>query len=218
MMNENITDLTGTIWVFGNKLLSNYSTAFSYSVNFEASIYFGEVVRNYKLKNNLQLKVDSGNYYFPGTLEILASSDGASGVTGSIYAGYNKAPEVIAVMYPSFEKFVITITGGTDATNTTLISWLEANAILQGGEPTEGNIEISITSNGTTTLATAGKYCDRNIDVVTDVPSSGGDGVHFPQPQIQYFRAGTMLDEQISLSFSSVAIATTFEMEVQQEE
>lgn len=77
---------------------------------------------------------------------------------------------------------------------------------------TEGNIEINITSNGTTTLATAGKLCNRNIDVVTNVPSSGEDGVYFPQPQIQYFRAGTMLDEQISLSFSSVAIATNLDM------
>ena len=32
-------------------------------------------------------------------------------------------------------------------------------------------IEINITENGTTTLATAGKYCDRNIDVNVNVPS-----------------------------------------------
>lgn len=36
------------------------------------------------------------------------------------------------------------------------------------------NIEINITENGTTTLATAGKYCDRNVDVVVDVAGSGG--------------------------------------------
>lgn len=33
------------------------------------------------------------------------------------------------------------------------------------------NHKISITENGTTTLATAGKYCDRNIDVIADVPT-----------------------------------------------
>ena len=33
------------------------------------------------------------------------------------------------------------------------------------------NTQINITKNGTTTLATAGKYCDRNIDVITNVPS-----------------------------------------------
>lgn len=33
------------------------------------------------------------------------------------------------------------------------------------------NTRISITKNGTKTLKTAGKYCDRNIDVIVDVPN-----------------------------------------------
>ena len=33
------------------------------------------------------------------------------------------------------------------------------------------NTQINIKENGTTTLATAGKYCDRNIDVVVDIPA-----------------------------------------------
>jgi hypothetical protein len=35
------------------------------------------------------------------------------------------------------------------------------------------NTQIDIVTNGTTTLATAGKYCDRNIDVNVAVPASG---------------------------------------------
>ena len=35
------------------------------------------------------------------------------------------------------------------------------------------NTQIQIKTNGTTTLATAGKYCDRNIDVNVAVPASG---------------------------------------------
>ena len=35
------------------------------------------------------------------------------------------------------------------------------------------NIQIDISSNGTKTLATAGKYCDRNIEVNVDVPPVG---------------------------------------------
>ena len=35
------------------------------------------------------------------------------------------------------------------------------------------NIQIDITTNGTTTLATSGKYCDRNIDVNVTVPNTG---------------------------------------------
>ena len=34
------------------------------------------------------------------------------------------------------------------------------------------SIPINIAKNGTTTLATAGKYCDRNIDVNVNVPSN----------------------------------------------
>ena len=37
---------------------------------------------------------------------------------------------------------------------------------------TDGNIVINITSNGTTTLATAGKLCNSNIDVNVNVPQA----------------------------------------------
>ena len=36
------------------------------------------------------------------------------------------------------------------------------------------NTQINITSNGTKTLATVGKYCDRNIDVNVNVPVPSG--------------------------------------------
>ena len=36
------------------------------------------------------------------------------------------------------------------------------------------NTQINITANGTKTLATAGKYCDRNIDVNVNVPVPSG--------------------------------------------
>lgn len=53
---------------------------------------------------------------------------------------------------------------------------VSANTLAFTVTTTEGNIEINITSNGTTTLATAGKLCNRNIAVITDVPTSGGGG------------------------------------------
>lgn len=37
------------------------------------------------------------------------------------------------------------------------------------------NIKIAIAANGTTTLATAGKYCDRNVDIEVNV-AGGGSG------------------------------------------
>lgn len=43
-------------------------------------------------------------------------------------------------------------------------AWLTRNAFAE-------KVEVNITENGTTTLATAGKYCDRNIDVNVEVSS-----------------------------------------------
>lgn len=50
------------------------------------------------------------------------------------------------------------------------------------------NIQINIVENGTTTLATSGCICDRNIDINVDVPTTGGgsgsgdcDGLHIPE-------------------------------------
>ena len=42
------------------------------------------------------------------------------------------------------------------------------------------NTVINIKDNGTTTLATSGKYCDRNIDVVVEVAGGGGGGASLP--------------------------------------
>ena len=41
------------------------------------------------------------------------------------------------------------------------------------------NTQIDITTNGTTTLATAGKYCDRNIDVNVNVSGVGAEPTQF---------------------------------------
>ena len=43
------------------------------------------------------------------------------------------------------------------------------------------NIKITIAENGTTTLATSGKYCDRNIDVEVNVPTGGGGDSGLPE-------------------------------------
>lgn len=51
-------------------------------------------------------------------------------------------------------------------------AWFIANA-----EEYKENIKIPITENGKTTLLTAGKYCDRNVEVVVDVPNTTTDPV-----------------------------------------
>ncbi len=55
------------------------------------------------------------------------------------------------------------------------------------------NTQIDITKNGTTTLATAGKYCDRNIDVNVDALAD--------------FVQGTMTGEYVSDKVTSLKMA-----------
>jgi hypothetical protein len=44
------------------------------------------------------------------------------------------------------------------------------------------NTQVNITANGTTTLATAGKYCDRNIDVNVAVPGKASEFTNLYDP------------------------------------
>ena len=61
-------------------------------------------------------------------------------------------------------------------------------------ETTNENIRIDITENGTTTLATAGKYCDRNIDVNADKVYEAGQ-----QSEYDRFWDAAQLDEDGNL-------------------
>jgi hypothetical protein len=49
--------------------------------------------------------------------------------------------------------------------------------------PDGGNIQIAVTENGTTTLATAGKYCDRNIDVNVNVKEKPTQFTNYYKPE-----------------------------------
>lgn len=62
------------------------------------------------------------------------------------------------------------------------------------------NTQINITQNGTTTLATAGKYCDRNIDVNVDVDASGVQPTQFTN---LYDTANVTVNTRIDASASA---------------
>lgn len=62
------------------------------------------------------------------------------------------------------------------------------------------NTQIDIIKNGTTTLATAGKYCDRNIDVNVNVAGGGGDA-------IADFVQGTIEGEYVNDNVTSLKMA-----------
>ena len=67
---------------------------------------------------------------------------------------------------------------------------------------TSSNTKIDITENGTTTLATAGKYCDRNIDVNVNV-SSDVEMVD----NVAKFVQGTLEGEYVSDEVTSLKMA-----------
>ena len=122
-----ITDLTGTTWMFGASIPYQYSTAFSYAINYDYELLWSDFLTG--SQTSLGLAVSSHNYYFP---RPQPSGTTASGTTGSweVYYGYRTAP-TIKSNFDGFQSFKITITGGDDVTNATLISWLEANATQQ---------------------------------------------------------------------------------------
>ena len=68
------------------------------------------------------------------------------------------------------------------------------------------NTQINVTKNGTTTLATAGKYCDRNIDVNVNVPGKSTQFTNLYDPD------NVTLDYRMNCSSSS-GIAYTADAE-----
>lgn len=67
------------------------------------------------------------------------------------------------------------------------------------------NTQINITDNGTTTLATADKYCDRNIDVNVDVHEKVTEFTNL------YSSDYVTIDYKVGLSGSTVSFATDTE-------
>jgi len=103
-----VSDLTGTKWVLNNPLtiISNVS----YSINFTS---------NGNLYTQMQLVNIPGDSELPS--RVVLYFEGAIVAVGT-GANYPNAT------FSTTAYRLITITGGTDATNSTLISWLENNA------------------------------------------------------------------------------------------
>jgi len=115
-----ITDLTGTIWILNdiiNDSSSNFNITFTsnsrtfYILNFESwdddVVYFQNGTNSLKYLWSLSYYVQSAG----------------SWDTPAVYDGDDDTWKISTNKYKTIE-----ITGGTDVTNTTLISWLETNA------------------------------------------------------------------------------------------
>ena len=132
-----VTNLTNTTWKFDEYLKSSYRTGFSYDVTFDVSIKYGQTTAVVKNNSTFQLRAYNNNYFFPNGNYTVYDTEGNFIKTisnGGFYYGYETAPRINSTFRTDFEGYYITFTGGTDVTNPQLISWLEANGTLQGGE------------------------------------------------------------------------------------
>lgn len=116
-----ITDLTGYTWVANNIL--NISSSFNYSINFYSS-------------NNSFSSIDC-DYYID---DDIPSGYFSYFIVGSMY---DPAYSIASAIWFDDDYKVITFSGGTDVTNSTLIAWLEANGTLTAPAP-QPSTSISI--------------------------------------------------------------------------
>ena len=86
----------------------------------------------------------------------------------------------------------VTITGGNDVSDSTLIAWFEANAAQYVNEVLisyKGSTIATMNASGTKTLETAGKYCEGDIEVEYTRPSA-------PSPSLQSKTVSPSLSQQ----------------------
>lgn len=152
-----ITDLTGTTWLINSSITEPSSTIIA-EINFTSN---SETFAKIRIYDGLE----------SGTEQLIGYSDIDSAPTFVYEYGWtNEAYRTIA------------ITGGTDATNSTLIAWLESNAenvtpVAPDLVVTYAGDEIATMSDsGTKTLKTQGKYCEDDITISYTKSGGGGGG------------------------------------------
>lgn len=190
-----ITDLTGTTWQLNDTIpptspsvsfvLEATITSDGYSITLPYTV--GKYNYTYLTLNN---GINTSYFAFGAAYSDGSTIDGyfikywaAGGWFGAFteagwrYNTYNYSPSVPLKTAPIISAPLLHITGGADATNTTLIAWLEANAKLVEAETSPTTItyngtEIASLEEGqTATLSCAGKKMAGNV-----VVSFGGAG------------------------------------------
>ena len=120
-----LTDLTGTTWTLNDSLTSyaggSYSTK-TYSVNITTAEQLPDVLGDYSDSFvHLETGYDGGGEY-----NRVCFSTSSSGYPPTVVA-YGNDTKTLPDTWNSRYEGTFTITGGTDATNSVLIAWLEEN-------------------------------------------------------------------------------------------
>jgi len=147
-----ISDLTGTVWEL-NSQVSTLSSAYNWDITCQISYTWDgdDYSRPFERIN----ATTSGRY----RITFVPSDQGDwLGYNLSETQWQNETEETL------IENIVVSISGGTDATNATLIAWLEANATQVLPEPTVvydlDNLNLSAGTYTITVKAKATGYAD----------------------------------------------------------
>lgn len=191
-----LTDLTNTTWVLNNALSSYPGGTYS------AKTYNINIVTESAISNNWGTRTNDtfaacyigyNNGNEQNRFEVWETSSPSSGEEIYPLAEGNDTKSLPDTWNTYYDKS-FTITGGTDATNSTLIAWLEQNATAYTPPAPSvpdvvvsyKDVEITTLSNsGTITLATSGTYCEDDIEIaytkqgggsviIVDTPDSHG--------------------------------------------
>lgn len=128
-----ITDLTGCVWVANNNITASNSYT-TYNINFSNNNISG---------NNVKIPLANYNYgkVFSSGVNDNTFNDLCLNSSNQ-WIIYNNDDEAVVETIGTLE---ITITGGSDVTNATLIAWLEANGTLTAPQPTANTYTITHT-------------------------------------------------------------------------
>lgn len=177
-----LTDLTGTTWTLNSSLTSyadGWPSTKTYSVNITTAEQLPDTYGDYSDSFvNLSIGYDGGDEY-----NRVAFSTSSSGYPPTIVASGNDTKTLPDTWRSGYYEGTFTVTGGTDATNSTLIAWMEDNC-TQYVPPTpdvvvtyEGANIVELSEAGTKTLKTAGKYLTDDVVLAYSGGSGGGGGV-----------------------------------------
>lgn len=168
-----ITDLTGTTWTIGDTLTSYPMGTYSlktYALNITTSEALPDTLGNtHDTFVQMLIGYENGN-----ELNMAFFCADTSGYPRTVVATGNDT-KTLPDTWNSHFKGTFTITGGADAQDLDLITWMEANASEVTIDLTvsyAGSTILEMSASGTKTLKTAGKYC--NSDILINYTKSGG--------------------------------------------
>lgn len=166
-----LTNLAGTTWRLKDALYS-YAPYTSYTqISIETSVPLEKPTTGTE-QSFVGIKILYNTEDNRNAVEFVISS------SVNCIAAYGHDTRVLPDTYVWAFDGTFTITGGADATNPHLISWLQENAeqIADVVIKYNGVSIAAMNESGTKTLQTASTFCESNIEVEYNKQDSGGGG------------------------------------------